>query len=242
MKHTSSGRVDKIIDASTILMKDGKIVRLLGIEYPYAPGNDTGDDVMKAKERLVKLLKEGTEVMLYQSRNAKTGRVNRMGHLRAHLVVKKDERWINGTILAEGLGWAMTDQDVAEMADQLYATESAARKANAGLWAKDSRYPLLTPETAMEGSGTFRVVEGTVAKTASIKNNLYLNFGNDWKKDFTVMITPAVRKSLARRGIDPMAFAGAKIRVRGWLREWNGPFMELETAERIEILPADASR
>ena len=34
MKQTATGRADKVIDEQTILMKDGKIVRLLGLDYP----------------------------------------------------------------------------------------------------------------------------------------------------------------------------------------------------------------
>ncbi len=236
LKHTSTGRVEKIIDARTVLMKDGKIIRLSGIEYPVAFGQDDGQESMDAKARLAALLPEGTEVLIYQSRNTNTGRINRMGHQMAHIALKKDERWINGTIVGEGLGWAMTDKDVTELAPQLYRLEDIARTAQRGLWAKNSAYPLLTPEDAVKGSGSFRVVEGTVLKTASMKNSLYLNFGKDWHKDFTVMVTPGVRKAMARQGTDPMAFAGRKVRVRGWIRDWNGPFMELDTAARIEIL------
>ncbi len=238
LKHTGSGRVASVIDAYTVLLKDGKIVRLSGIEYPSPPGNGIADEILTAKDRLAKILPENTEIMLYQSRNTNTGRTNRMGHHMAHLVSKKDEGWINGTLIAEGYAWAMTDKDVAELAPQLYALEEKAREAKMGLWSDKSAYPLLTPDTAGNGNGTFRVVEGPVIKIAAINNNLYLNFGKDYRKDFTVMITPAVRKAMSRRGVDPMGFAGKNVRVRGWIREWNGPFMELDTPERIEIAPS----
>jgi hypothetical protein len=29
--------------------------------------------------------------------------------------------------------------------------------------------------------------------------------------------------------------------VRGWLREWNGPFLEMETPERLEVLSTTPS-
>jgi hypothetical protein len=122
------------------------------------------------------------------------------------------------------------------MAAQMYQLEDKARAAKLGLWKDGSTDGLLTPDTAATGNGQFRVVEGTVNRSATAQNNLYLNFGTDWKKDFTVQITPTIRKTLAKRGIDPMGLAGTKIRARGWLREWNGPFLELETPERLELL------
>lgn len=250
MKHSGSGKVDKIIDAQTVLMKDGKIVRLLGIEYPFMAGDPDGGPMIMAKARLEKLLPEGTDVMLYQNKNRENGRINRMGHVLSHLVVKEKRAaespeipaedfpgaWINGMLVREGLAMAVTDFTNPWMAAQLYALEDKARSEQKGLWGSESPFGLLNPDNAAEGNGTFRVVEGTVNRAASSKNNVYLNFGTDMKKDFTVMITPALRKILVRRGIEAMSLGGQKIRVRGWLREWNGPFMELETAERIEVL------
>ena len=239
MKHTSSNRVDKVIDAQTILMKDGKIVRLLGLGYPLPTGEDMDMSAIAAKEQLEKLLPEATEVMLYQKRqisDVKRGRVNRMGHLLVHLVKKENEEWVNGTIAGEGLAWVATDAANPEMADQLYALEDTARKDGKGLWIKDSVNGLLTADTAVDGEGQFRVVEGIVNRAATSKNNLYLNFGTDWKKDFTVMVSADLRRQLSRRNIDPMSFAGKTVRVRGWIRSWNGPFMELETPERLEIV------
>lgn len=239
LKHTASARVDKVIDAQTILMKDGKIIRLLGIGYPLSTGDEPDMSAIAAKERLEKLLPETTEVMLYQKRqltDIKRGRINRMGHVLAHLVNKETQEWIDGTLVSDGLAFALTDAANPEMAAQLLALEQKARSGAKGLWAKESTQGLLSAETAAQGNGQFRVVEGTVNRAATSKNNLYLNFGNDQRKDFTVMVPVALRKSLARAGTDPMALAGKTVRVRGWLREWNGPFMELETPERLEIV------
>ncbi len=238
MKHTATGRVAKVIDADTVLLSDGKIVRLLGLEYPAK-----SEAPFLSKSLLERLLPDGTEVMLYQKRPSKDknyGRINRMGHVLAHLVDKKSEQWINGVVIASGLAYAMTDSTNPEMADQLYNLENAARKTKRVLWADKSKDGLLTPDTASQGNDQFRVVEGVVNRAATSKNNLYLNFGNDWRKDFTVMISAGLRKTLSKNGTDPMALSGKKVRVRGWIREWNGPFMELETPQRIEILSTPA--
>lgn len=236
MKHSGTVRVDKVIDGQSVLMNDGRIVRLLGIDYPTMAGDTEGGPAIAGKAALEQLLPTGKEVMLYQNKNREHGRMNRMGHTLAHLVIKDRGEWVNGTLVARGIAWAVTDAANPAMADQLYALEAKARAGKKGLWAQGSPFGLLTADTAAQGNGTFRVVEGTVNRAATSKNNLYLNFGSDWKKDFTVMITPDIRKALARKGYDLMGLSGQKIRVRGWLREWNGPFMELETPERIEIL------
>ncbi len=235
MKHTSSGRVDRVIDAGTLLLSDGKIVRLTGFDYPFIHGKQDGGAVVAAKLFLEDLLPKGTELQLYQTRDQKIPRIDRMGHSIAHIVRKKDGTWINGMLVRKGMAWAAPDAAAPDMAPALYTQEILARKEESGLWGKDSAFPLLTPDNAGEGEGAFRVVEGVVNRAATSRNNLYLNFGEDWKKDFTVMITPAQRRQMARSGIDPMALGGQRVRVRGWIRAWNGPFMELETPVWLEI-------
>lgn len=241
MKNSATARIGMVIDAQTIMLNDGKIVRLLGIDYPLVTGDSDGGPAIMGKTALEQRLPKGKEVLLYQNKNREKGRINRMGHTLAHVVVKDRTEWINGALVAQGIAWTSTDVTNPAMAAQLYALEDAARKAKKGLWSEGSPFGLLTPETASQGDGTFRVVEGTVNRAATSKNNLYLNFGTDWKKDFTVMITPAIRKALSKKGIDPMSLAGQKVRVRGWLREWNGPFIELETPERLEVLSTVSS-
>ncbi len=241
LKQAATTRVDKVIDGQTVLMTDGKIVRLLGIDYPFMTGDSEGGPSILGKATLEQLLPKGKEVLLYQNKSRETGRINRMGHALAHLVIKDRDEWVNGALVARGVAWTATDSTNPAMAEQLYKLEDDARKSQKGLWSKNSPFGLLTPDTASQGNGAFRVIEGTVNRAATSKNNLYLNFGTDWKKDFTVMVTPAIRKSLSKRGIDAMALSGQKIRVRGWLREWNGPFLELETPERLEVLSTVSS-
>jgi hypothetical protein len=157
-----------------------------------------------------------------------------MGHDLAQIQTKRDPVWIQGALLAEGLARVMPTDSNPELLDQMYAAESQAREDQKGLWAEDSVWQLYTPENAQEGLGHYQVVEGTVLKTATVNNNIYLNFGQDWRKDFTVMVTPALRRDLSKKGIDPMSLSGKKIRARGWLREYNGPFIELDNALSLE--------
>lgn len=241
MKHSFSSRIETIIDANTILMNDGKIVRLLGVEYPQSTNGDDNDIMVNAKAALEKMLHKGDEFMVWQTLGNQYGRTNRMGHILAHLQNKKTGEWVNGVLVAQGLAWAMTDKSNSDMAAPLYALEDAARKANKGIWTKGSPYGVLSADDASKGEGRIAIVEGVITKASGAKNNLFLNFGNDSKKDFTVMISPALRKIFARKGIDVLALAGKHVRVRGWIRHWNGPFMELETAERLEILSTPPS-
>ena len=68
------------------------------------------------------------------------------------------------------------------------------------------------------------------------KNKIYLNFGDNWRTDFTIMITPAIRKKMIAQGHDPLSLQGVKVRVRGWLENYNGPNIELIHPAWLEVL------
>jgi endonuclease YncB( thermonuclease family) len=240
LKHTRSGRVDKIIDGLTILLKDKKIIRLASLDIPDFNNNQEAPYNEAAHQLLQDTLPEGTEVMIYQTRVAKKGRVNRMNHHLGHIVTKKGTIWVNGTLLSHGLARVYTAPKAPEMNIQMLAVEQAARTAKRGIWATESKFPVLRPDSAEQAMGKLALIQGVVQKTASVKNNIYLNFGKNWKIDFTIMIPPSLRKKLAHNGIDPLNMAHKAVRVRGYLREYNGPLIELEAPEHLEY-PLDLS-
>lgn len=236
LKHTKSGRIDKVIDALTILLKDGTVVRLSSIDIPDFHIWDDAPYSDKAFQLLKENLPERTEIMLYQTRNAKHGRVNRKNQQLAHVLIKNNKTWLQGLYLAHGVARVYTTPHNTDMLHQMYKAEEKARTAQIGIWQKDSPYQVISPEQAPKHIGEFSIIEGTVQKIATIRNNIYLNFGKDWKTDFTIMITPNLRKKLSHQAINLSTLAQTDVRVRGILREYNGPLIELEDITHLEIL------
>lgn len=249
LKHTYSGKINKIIDGQTLLLTDGKIVRLTGIDLPIDKTNPDFDFSFKAKEFLEDTLLSkssgaGRDVMVYQTRKAEKGRINRMNHDLGHILVKslkteageKPQIWLQGALIERGFARVYTEPTNPELNDVMLTDEAKARDAGIGLWAKDSPFTLITPDQAAEQLGDFVVLQGSIVNAASVKNNLYLNFGDNWRNDFTVMINTSQRKQLSQKGISPTGLSGKKILVRGWLREYNGPLIELEDIHHLEIL------
>lgn len=238
LKHTQSGRIDKVIDGLTVLLKDGKIIRLASLDIPDFTIWRDAPHAEAALTLLEKTLPEGTEVMIYQTRVAKKGRLTRMNHELGHIVTKKDKQWIQGLMLSEGLARVYTAPNAPEMSTQMLALEDQARRAQRGMWQATSDYRVLTPDEIVESKqsmGDFVIIEGVVAKVATVRNNIYLNFGQDWRKDFTIMVSPALRKQFAREGVPVMGLANTRVRVRGWVRDYNGPLIELEHLSHLEV-------
>lgn len=73
----------------------------------------------------------------------------------------------------------------------------------------------------------------SVGKTRS---NTYLNFGPDWSLDFTVMIPVSDQRSWGPDSFQPDALEGHRIRVRGYLEEWNGALIRVRRPAQIERL------
>lgn len=240
LKQANAVTVDTVVDALTLRLKDGTFVRLAGLDIPQFVYPEPGEISLKAKAALDSLFQEQPDIILFQTKAPKTGRVNRLGQSLAHVKTQKEDIWVQGYLLAHGFARAAPTPSNPEMTVQMLKLEDTARAKKTGLWAQGA-HPVLTPETALNANGSFAVVEGTVVGAASVKNNLYLNFGQNWREDFTVMIPPAVRKMMVRVGIDPLALAGKTIRVRGWVREYNGALIELDHPASLELLPAPSS-
>lgn len=229
---TRTTRVLKVIDQKRLMAGDQAIIELAGIEIPE-------DVTPEARDFLAALFADDTktDILMYQTPSAEKGRVNRMQHDLAHVVRKDGHVWVQGAMIANGLARAMPTPVNPELAEKMYALENEAISTEKGLWAKDSKHHLLAADAPVEPLGRIVVVEGVVQKISTLSNTTYLNFGPDWRSDFTIGIPTAVRQQMTRQNIDLFKLQGQKLRVRGWIREYNGPYIELEhpvLLQRIE--------
>ena len=92
-----------------------------------------------------------------------------------------------------------------------------------------------TPEAVADGVGSFKLVEGRVMDSAIVRRRGYVNFGADWKSDFTISIAPRDRKLFGPEGEDILALKGQIVRVRCWINSFNGAMLEAPHAEQIEV-------
>lgn len=117
----------------------------------------------------------------------------------------------------------------------LLALEAEARNAKRGLWAF-SEYKLISADDAYPAISDYALVEGMPRRAAKYGSRFYLNFGEDFKSDFTATATSARQRKWAKSGIDLTEYEGRKIRVRGWVEAINGPSIDLQHPLQIEIL------
>lgn len=235
---THDDQIRKVIDHFHMVTRDGRIIELAGLEVPAGLQPQAMDTLktLFAKQNL-------QDAILYQTPRTDLGRVNRLGQDLAHLVRKDGSVWVQGALLSLGLARAWPTAANPELAEKMYGIEDAARKAGLGLWSKDSREKILTPADRMDPMDRFVIVEGKVRKIATVNNVTYLNFGNDWSRDFTVGIPAGVRKAMNRQKINVLQLNGENVRVRGWMRYYNGPYIELEHPVLLQrVIKEDAEK
>lgn len=234
MRKMKNTQVVDVVTPQTLLLKNGSIAYLSGIDIPGSFGEEISPLAVTARDILKDLL-SGKNVETYQTRDKNSGRVNRMGHDLMHLARFEDKAWAQGTLLSLGLARVKTTIANREMSSQMLALEEIARNEKLGIWA-DDRYGVISPEDAEARIGEFVVVEGRIESVAIKKNRIYINFGKDWKTDFTVSIAPEHKRSFNTAGLNPMSWGGKDVRVRGSLRSYNGPYMEISHPETIEFI------
>jgi hypothetical protein len=84
---------------------------------------------------------------------------------------------------------------------------------------------------------SYQLVEGTVVAVGEGRVRMFVNFAQDWRRDFTVSIDRKNVGAFAAAGIDLKALAGRRLRARGVLAWRNGPTIEATHPEQIELLP-----
>lgn len=286
--------VTALHDGEILILDDGRTVKLAGVLTPKRARNGPLAEARATMEKALSALVVGKKVELRL--NGRTR--DRYGRLmaQAFVVNGKERVWVEGKLAAEGLVRVISSWDSRACARELLALENGARVAGKGLWG--------TGFFAVRSAGAeavltglvrnYEIVEGQVQNVAEIKGKVYINFGRNWRRDFTIFVsrksvklfnetaaakvnraggayeasnaTPvrdasanstsarivpapvstasaapkqgsnAVSSPATLAKFDFASLKGQRIRVRGWLKNFNGPSIKVTHPEQIEVL------
>lgn len=139
----------------------------------------------------------------------------------------------------QAIAWPRPNAD--EGAELLLALEEEARSSMLGGWG-DGQLAVRSPDPdpLAQHLDSAQIIEGRVVAIGEARNGrLYLNFGMNWRTDFTVSLNRDDRERFETQGLyDPATLEGADIRVRGWLYAENGPMIRVQSPWQIEVLDA----
>ncbi len=238
---TQSARaVVRVIDAETLALDDGSEIRLAGALAPRAldGGADAGAwPLEQAATAELERLTLGSPVELGLAGR----RTDRYGRLLAQVFVLGGggRLWLQGEMLRRGYARAYALPGSTECMPDLLAAERQARDAGAGLWAHPAYQvrPASRPWDLLRFRSTFQTVEGQVVDASDVRGQVYLNFGTNWRDDFTATVRPAHKAAFAQGKLDLKALEGRRVRVRGWIERRSGPLIELYHPSQVEVLP-----
>ena len=156
-------------------------------------------------------------------------RLDRHGRRLAH--VFSGPLWLQRELVARGLAIAAPPLVSRERALALMRLERRARLSEPGLWARTDARPV-PAERARTALDRFAIVEGRVLSVARGFRSNFVNFGEDWREDFTIYL----KRGRISRAFPPDVLEGQRVRVRGWVFYSNGPAIELADPIYLEPL------
>lgn len=223
-----------IVDGDTLVLADGREVRLVGLQAPKLPlgrrNFRSWPLAEEAKQALADIALGRELVLAYGG-----ARQDRHQRLLAHLFRADDDLWVQGEMLRRGMARVYSFPDNRAAVADMLALEGEARAARRGIWAHPY-YRILDHREAGGHIDSFQLVEGRVFKAERRGARLYLNFAADFRSDFTIVIERRGLRLFEAVDFDPLTLQGRTVRVRGWLKEWNGPMIEATHPEQIEVL------
>lgn len=205
---------------------------------------DTWQPAMAARDAMERLV-NGASVTLATSQHQR----DRYGRVLAQVFVNGADGgtlWLQGALLAAGHARAYGLPDNFACMDALLAAEQPARRSGRGLWANPA-YAIRSAshrQTLLRLRATYQIVAGTVRASQRTKSGwIYLNFGNDWRTDFSASLAPGVSRAHPAWAASLLDLKGQQVRVRGWIERRNGPSINIEHPSQIEVIgPSTAAR
>jgi micrococcal nuclease len=232
------GSVTQVVDGDTVLLDNGLVVRLIGIQAPHLSlGREELDDWPKgpdAKAALEAITLNKPVLLRYGGADR-----DRHGRTLAQLYLTDGSNtWVQAEMLKAGMARVYSFPDNRACLDELFATEGRARLGSLGIWG-DPYYRVRRAERPADLAtleGHYELIEGRVLKAEKAGALVYLNFGRSYKEDFTAVIDAKALRLFADAKLDPLTLGGALVRVRGWIELRDGPRVTITHPEQIEVL------
>ena len=227
--------VERVARGDEVVLTDGRRLRLAGVEAPRPPlvagvgvAIDAAAEEAAGRAALAELV-EGRETTFVEIETDRHGR--RVGHL----YDTESGQWIQEVLVAAGRARVVPRRDGRDCGGRLLAAEATARGARRGLWATTSHR--VVPARAADLVplvGRYVVTEGRVLSIGRSGGHIWLNFGQDFRRDFAVVMKDKDVDRFRANGFDALATKGARVRVRGVVVHRDGPRIAIEGPEDIE--------
>jgi len=227
--------VAQVVDGDTLRLRDGRPVRLIGINTQEIgrKGKPSEPLAKAARKALQTLLGKNATVALRFDQE----RRDRYGRLLAHVYLP-DGKSVEVALLKAGLAAQIVVPPNVGQFECYQAAENSARKTGKGVWQSIYR-PVPVSEVSPDARG-FHIIRGRVLRVGESRRSLWLNFrprpAEGPREGVAVRIA---RTDLGWFGDRQLhSLRGKNIIVRGWLSPYKKQLiMQLRHPASIEIVP-----
>lgn len=198
------------VDAGTLVLANG--VRLL-------PGT-----IVLAPDAALPVELEGAFVRYVAEDDAP----DRHGRLIAQIFVARDggDVWLQAQLIDDGAALVMPRRGSEACAVELLSRETA--RGGSDVRAANDMDAMI---------GHYAVVEGVITRALVLSDGAFLDFGEDWRNDFSVFIARGDMKRFGALLDDVRALEGRSVRVRGFVGDRAGPQMRVTSPQALQLLP-----
>ena len=239
LRMVPGGIVVEVTDGDTVVLDDGRKIRLIGMQAPKLP---LGREDFVSWPMAPEAQKALADLAL--NKNVRLGfggeELDRHERVLAHMFVQSEEGevWAQLFMVGAGLGRVYSFPDNRKCLEPLFAAEARARAERLGIWTNPyySVRAADRPGELLDRVGHYELVEGRVLLADRRGSRIFLNFGRFWKEDFTAVIEGPALRLFENDELDPLVLEGALVRIRGWVDDRDGPRIEVTHPEQIEVL------
>lgn len=221
-------RVSFVQDGDTLMLQDGRRLRLVGINTPELGKRDSGPQpgAIAARDRLRQLVfvnRQQLQLRFDQERQ------DRYGRLLAHAFFADGGNVVE-QLLSEGAGTQLVVPPNTWQANCYEQAVRAARRQGRGIWSMPEYQPTPAERLTLRSEG-FHIIRGRVSHVSDSVSATWVNLtGNA-----ALRIDRADLEQF--RGLDFTALPGREIEAQGWIQVRNGqPRMTLRHPAALEIV------
>ena len=232
------GTVAEVVDGDTLILADGRVVRMAGVEAPkphLAMDGANIDEFARAAHDALEGFVAGARIEI------RLGEFSRDRHDRTLAqVYLGDGTWLQEAMVEAGFVRVRPFAGDFSCLGDLVKHERGARDMARGLW-RSAEYSVVSAydPSLIERKGLYVLVEGWVVSVGHGNRVDFLNFGRNWRHDFTVIVGSSLAGRFADSGLPIDGLAEQRVRVRGVIEESGGSAIRLNDPGEIEVLGND---
>ncbi|WP_448091654.1 thermonuclease family protein [Pseudomonas lini] len=200
----TSVAVQRVVDGDTLRLRDGRSVRMIGLNTPELGKQGRSDEpfAVAARKRLEALVAASDgQVGLLQGKESK----DHYGRTLAH-VYGVDGANLEAQMLAEGLGFQVAVAPNVDLVACQQAAERSARRAGLGLWRQS---PVLKSEQI--SSSGFAMLSGRVSKVQRNRGGVWIEL----QDSVVLRVAPNMLDQFDVASLEKLK--GKQVEARGWV-------------------------